>query len=349
VLLACAAISTCFAQQGPHESSLANARVAAAQQPARARLLNQDEGLAVLGAALESRHHPPARRDCSHFVHTIYERAGFPYSYENSVSMYGGTAEFERVRQPQPGDLIVWRGHMGIVVNPVQRSFFSALRTGLGVETYDSRYWKRRGTPRFFRYVKSAVPAMTLVAATPNSALPESAADEDTDTEFREPLAATAPPQEPETALLITGRPTTTTVRQALDEAFDSSSANFAPANLLSSSKAVIIFDNFQIRKVHLKRDSGWAEIQMNEPSSLIAGQAYMQRRSERQRWPLIRRGKNDWQLVVPSNATYISKDTAVRLLAHQLAAIMADGATPRHGSPQEAQLARLLDSLLGE
>jgi hypothetical protein len=50
---------------------------------------------------------------------------------------------------------VVWPGHVGIVVNPAQHSFYSALSSGLGVETYDSDYWKERGRPRFFRFVKA--------------------------------------------------------------------------------------------------------------------------------------------------------------------------------------------------
>jgi hypothetical protein len=32
------------------------------------------------------------------------------------------------------------------------------MRSGRGVEFYDSPYWQRRGQPRFFRYLKSAIP-----------------------------------------------------------------------------------------------------------------------------------------------------------------------------------------------
>src|SRR6202167_1550967 len=127
------------------------------------RSLTSDEGLAVLSAALESRANSDSESDCSHLVHAIYERAGFPYSYANSTSLYAGKAGFERVARPQPGDLVVWPGHVGIAVNPAQRSFFSALRSGVGVEPYDSPYWKERGRPRFLRYVTNA-PATNSVA-----------------------------------------------------------------------------------------------------------------------------------------------------------------------------------------
>src|SRR5436309_2425756 len=56
--------------------------------------------------------------DCSHLVHYLYTRAGFPYPYAPSRALYSGVGGFRRVPQPRAGDLIAWRGHVGIVVNP---------------------------------------------------------------------------------------------------------------------------------------------------------------------------------------------------------------------------------------
>ena len=120
-----------------------------------ARLVNPDQGLAIIGAALESRH-TDANADCLNLVHEIYQRAGFNYSNANSSELYQGTKEFRRVTHPQPGDLVVWRGHVGIVISPAQHSFFSAMRSGRGMEFYDSPYWQGRGQPRFLHYVKAA-------------------------------------------------------------------------------------------------------------------------------------------------------------------------------------------------
>ncbi|MGA7930063.1 MAG: hypothetical protein WCA20_29230 [Candidatus Sulfotelmatobacter sp.] len=131
--------------------------------------LTLDEGLAILGAALDSRHHASFLSDCSHFVHGLYTRAGFPYQYAPSVDLYAGIDEFQRVTTPQPGDLAVWRGHAGVVINPVQHSFFSLLRSGPGVDSYDSPYWKQRGRPRFFRYVKAAPSAVRSTVASGSS------------------------------------------------------------------------------------------------------------------------------------------------------------------------------------
>lgn len=116
--------------------------------------LSADDGLSVIAAALDGRMRLTGKRDCSHLVHAIYARAGFPYTYVRSSDLYAGTDEFQRVTDPQPGDLVVWRGHVGIVVHPAQHIFFSAMRSGLGIDSYDAPYWKRRGQPRFYRYIK---------------------------------------------------------------------------------------------------------------------------------------------------------------------------------------------------
>jgi hypothetical protein len=126
------------------------------QQPqSKIRPLTRREGLAILRVALSSRHHADDGLDCSHFVHDLYERAGFSYEYANSSDLYAGIEEFKRVSVAQAGDLAVWRGHVGIVVDPAQRSFYSVLHSGPRVDYYDSPYWRRRGRPRFFRYVEA--------------------------------------------------------------------------------------------------------------------------------------------------------------------------------------------------
>jgi len=42
---------------------------------------------------------------------------------------------------------------VGIVVDPEEATFLSALRSGVKTASYKSHYWKMRGRPRFFRYV----------------------------------------------------------------------------------------------------------------------------------------------------------------------------------------------------
>jgi cell wall-associated NlpC family hydrolase len=142
-----------------------------AQEPAHVRakprvsgpsLLTQDLGEMVVEAALNTHRWDYYGFDCSHFVQAIFSAVGLPFEYANSIKLYNGADEFRRVFHPQPGDLIVWQGHVGIVVDPEEHSFYSMLRSGLRLSTYDSRYWKARGRTRFVRY--AAPPAARLRA-----------------------------------------------------------------------------------------------------------------------------------------------------------------------------------------
>jgi len=93
--------------------------------------------------------------DCTHWIHAIYERYGLSYPYTTSRTLYRGIREFRRVLLPQAGDLVVWQGHAGIILDPARSSFVSALRSGIKISSYVSHYWENRGSPRFFHYVAS--------------------------------------------------------------------------------------------------------------------------------------------------------------------------------------------------
>jgi cell wall-associated NlpC family hydrolase len=117
---------------------------AISKQSTRARATNV---LVTLGTQIER-----TTLDCSHFVNSLFEQVGLYYRYEPSIALYSGTAAFKRVYKPVSGDLVVWPGHVGIVVDPNQQTFVSALNSGVKVASYASSYWRRRGHARFFRY-----------------------------------------------------------------------------------------------------------------------------------------------------------------------------------------------------
>ena len=125
----------------------------------RGRTLNKNDRSSVIAVAFALALHSEKPRhtehDCSHLVHSIYESAGFPYPYVGSDDLYDGVKGFLRVESPQPGDLVVWHGHVGIVIHPSGHVFLSLLRTGPSISDYLSRYWQSRGQPRFYRYIKN--------------------------------------------------------------------------------------------------------------------------------------------------------------------------------------------------
>ena len=118
----------------------------------RARLLSAKEGRVIVNVALGLERPALDTLDCSHLIHAVYENAGFEYPYQSSHDLYVSAEKFERVKSPHAGDLIVWPGHVGIVVNPSQHSFYSLVRTGIEQQDYAGPYWKSRGTPHFYRY-----------------------------------------------------------------------------------------------------------------------------------------------------------------------------------------------------
>jgi len=108
--------------------------------------------LSVLNLGLHIRQ---TQLDCSHFVHYVFALAGRPFDYTPSRDLFDGAPGFLRVSRALPGDLIVWRGHVGIIVDPVAHTFLSSLNSGVKVAKYDSSYWRRRGRFHVLRYMGS--------------------------------------------------------------------------------------------------------------------------------------------------------------------------------------------------
>jgi hypothetical protein len=336
-------------------------------QPLAPPTITGEEGLAVLAAALKSHPRPGPKSDCSHLVHAIYERAGFPYAYVSSADLYTGIAEFRRVFRPQPGDLVVWPGHVGVAVNPAQSSFFSALRSGRGVESYDSAYWKQRGRPRFFRYVKKA-PATLQVAssrttnlksnvmASPGSqpVIPRNAgfnAAEKSEAEaVLSPSRVETSPANvalPRIQLLHSKHPKPAEVSAALGKNFSETGEALQGENLLKLSRRVVVFDQLKVERVRLKREQGWADVVINGAFSLPRQSENSKKHTERQRWLLRRRSQDTWELALPAQVIYVSNGFAVRMLVHQLAALTEDASGPPDSIDAKIELAHLLSALL--
>lgn len=337
------------------------------QKAIQARPLTLGEGLAILGAALDARHHSGFSTDCSHFVHELYERAGFPYEYASSSDLYGGIDQFRRVANPQPGDLAVWHGHAGIVINPAQHSFFSALRSGPGVDSYDSPYWKQRGRPRFFRYVKAGpggVVSTSIRTASlkptglGNRQLPEADGEDSVSGGPKKSLSETGTsaelaenqPLDTETsgALVVNSvRPKPDQVSAAFLEACKDREESLRGRDLFKSAPSLVVFDHFAVKKVHITRNQGWAEVEIDQLVSLTESKAELHRRSGRQRWSLSRRDNNNWELTPSPNTIYLPQHAAARILAHELAQLTDDGPDTASRTQDKAELTRVLGVLL--
>jgi hypothetical protein len=337
------------------------------EPPTVPHLLTPNEGLAILGTALDSRHHrSDFSSDCSHFVHALYERAGFRYEYASSSDLYEGTDNFWRVATPQAGDLAVWRGHAGIVVNPAQHSFFSVLHSGPGVDSYDSPYWRHRGQPRFFRYLKqapsgvldSSIRTASWQPAALNDAEPYESAPDDrppgiserpfSEAEASAKLAKNMPVNvEPFPVVILTSvRPKSDQVSSAFLQACNGSEEQLRGGGVFRSAESLVVFERFEVKKVHITGNQGWIEVQLDELFSLTEGNAEIHKQSERQRWVLKRTDKRSWKLTPSRNAIYLPQRTAERVLAHELAQLTEDASDNASGAQEKAKLVRLLDVL---
>lgn len=359
--------------------ALGNAGASAQESGANGRLLNVQQGREIVRVAEERQRPPRGTRDCSHLVHEIYSRAGFDYPYASSFDLYAGSENFERVRVAQPGDVIVWPGHAGIVFDVTQHSFYSLLRSGLQVEDYQAPYWKARGRPRFLRYVVdkggsveaaanraaqrkhgSTEGTSSLATAKPISgaiAEPEpepkrsaTEASERTAVVYGPPLVA-KPREIPASILVAEGRkpPTSDEVEAGISE-LSSAAGNVLRTNEpLMLGTPVVIYDQLAIERVEIKHDHGWAHLQVDSKMLIADAGTDLQKRSEKVHWEL-RRTRTGWQAVAPLDRTYVPRDVAVRVLASQLAALtQSDGAAKGSETVlrEEAELAKLLGVLL--
>ncbi len=389
------ALAVCLAGSWIAEGSPARAQAApAAQVKAQAasaeqglapsfRLLNAKQGRLIVDAAKDQDQTGRDAQDCSHLVHQAYLDAGFEYPYASSFELYAGNENFQRVRHPRAGDLIVWPGHVGIVLDPMEHSFYSLVRTGLEAQDYLGTYWKARGRPRFYRYKIEKAEILTAVRtpAAPRAANSKKTSDTATLVEEQSPVVASnanRPPKTvsertkvvsspaaalpvtavesntfeiPHSMVIATGnkQPTSSQVADAILDLTNASGEVLRSDDSSSLALPVVIFERFQVERLEIKRDHGWARLQMDSRATIAGGETNYKRRHEKMRWEL-RKTESGWEAVAPADRTYVPSDVAVRNLAAQLARLTEGGGSAEHQETvlqQESQLANLLSGLL--
>lgn len=93
----------------------------------------------------------PDYYDCSGLMWRACQKAGLyngpRFTTATFVAQVGG--RFNRVATPVSGDIVLWRGHMGVCTGG--DNFYSARsrRSGIGTSTISG--WKTGGTPRYYR------------------------------------------------------------------------------------------------------------------------------------------------------------------------------------------------------
>ncbi len=311
--------------------------------------------------------------DCSHFVHDLYEQAGYPYPYAISRDLYFGVENFVRVRTPQPGDLIVWRGHVGIVVDPREHSFFSSVKSGPRTEYYNSAYWRARGMPRFYRYLtdsplKDESATIERVSRGPEQE-PAAAGARGRSVPYGPTLEAVKTP--PTTATVVTARseevvasgkgvapqivlhvsgkqPAAADVVQGLAEANHDAGEILRVGNLEQLGRPVIIYEDLRVTDVAIKGKRGGARVDIDCIALLAGGRMGPQRDGEQLALEL-QRTKKGWVMHLANENTYVPRDTALRILAARLALLTQREDTSALKECQQAQIIRVLNLLVEE
>ncbi len=319
------------------------------------RLLSAKEGRSVVNAAWEHREQVRRKPDCSHLVHQIYALAGFSYPYASSFDLYDGTDSFRRVTAPHPGDLVVWPGHVGIVVDPAEHTFYSSVQSGLRTEAYDGPYWRSLGRPRFYRYIRSSSGALVAAKAGPGTdAAParrkpsgDALADPSEEPDSPAAASATAPPDRPieiPSSIVVApsvNRPTVDEVSEAVSELSSAAGNLLRSGPPLDPQRPVSIYDQFAVERLEFKRDRAWAHIRMDTRLSIAGEKLDSKHRREKLRWEL-RRTPQGWQLFAPAGRAYVPRDVAVHILASQLALLTHKTATPSDGrAPHDREASR--------
>jgi hypothetical protein len=341
-------------------------RLAAQPRPeaSRARLLSPSEGESIVLAAWELRRGLPSKPDCSHFVHAIYTKAGFNYEYAQSSDLFEGIESFQRVSIPQAGDLVAWQGHVGIVVDPAEHSFYSSVVTGFAIENYRSNYWIGRGAPRFYRYLVTSEDARIMppaVRAAPITSASKPQADAD-------PAAALAPsapkprrggsqvtPPEFRSRYLETRESDTETrdvvfassrAKPAKDEvlaaiigAVDGRAAGVAESLRLGSAPQVVVADSFNVVGLHIKNNSGWVELEVQQKAVFRFGSADPTPLTNRWRVALSRQDQV-WVLLVPRGLIFLRNDLAKTVLRRHLSTL------PRANKREREKVQQILAEL---
>jgi hypothetical protein len=348
-------------------------------------LLTVEQGRSIVDVVWQQDAPEAGMRDCSHAVHQIYADAGFEYPYASSFEIYAGNENFERVKNPHAGDVIAWPGHVGIVVDPLQHSFYSLVRTGLESQDYKSAYWRSRGRPRFYRYKvenRGVVTAGNMAGASrdsngPTQRVAETAVGERTTVENRSlngpPTAASeksaaiyGPPAPPEwpgsknaevpsevpaSVMVAAGNkaPTREEVAEGISELSDALGSALRTDDPLTNQRAVVIVERFSVERVDVKHDHGWARLVVDSKVLIGGGAIQVKPRREKIRWEL-RRTESGWEAVTPTDRTYVAHDVAVKNLAANLARLAESDGAAKHEQAvlrQESQLAGLLSALL--
>lgn len=344
-----------------------NTRPASAETPGP-RPIARTEGRRVLATIPTVDVESESETDCSHLVHDVYEQAGFSYDYVTSRELYiGGSTNFTRVRVPHAGDLVVWRGHVGIVIDPKEHSFFSFVRLGRDTQFYDSPYWRSRGIARFFRYVteKPFHAGDTVEATGHPDHKPLQGDNHNSENHTSSKLFKPAPVRasNPVSAVEASSPATVETSREIVlqtagknpspDEVLAAfvdmnrdSAESLRTRNLNSFGKSIIVYRQLRVSGLQMKGERGTTLLRiesLGSPGDTQTGTLLRWREQSLE----LEKTKKGWVMSPLKNTAYVKREVALQVLSARLGDLAKNtDATPEQEREQK-EIIRLLNLLV--
>jgi len=331
------------------------------------RPIARKEGRRILATIPTVDTQSESETDCSHLVHDVYAQAGFPYDYVSSRELYIGNKNFTRVHSPQAGDLVVWRGHVGIVIDPKEHSFFSSVRSGPDTQLYDSPYWRSRGSARFLRYTtgKPLPSGRTLEATRHADQQPLQTANRSSENRPPSRMAKPAPTFEsnstpaaetsssatvetPQEIVLQVARknPSPDELLAAFAQMNRDSGESLCTRGLNSPGKPIIVYRDVRVSAIQIKGRRGTALVRIESLGAAPNMQTDSQRRWKEQSLE-FEKTKRGWVMSPIQEAAYVKREVALQVLSARLAELAQNtDATPEQEREQK-QIIRFLNLLV--
>ena len=341
-----------------------NVPPASAQTPGP-RPIAKAEGRKILATIPAVDADSESETDCSHLVHDVYEQAGFPYDYVSSRELYIGSTNFTRVRAPQAGDLVVWHGHVGIVIDPKEHSFFSSVRSGPDTQFYDSPYWRSRGIARFFRYMteKPLRSGRTLEATRHAEEQPLHADIRSSESRPSSKLPKPAPRSNPAPATETSSSATVGTPREIVlqvarkNPSPDEVAAAFLEMNqdsgevlrtssLNSLGKPIVVYREVRVSTLQIKGKRGTALVRIESLGASPNTQTGSQLRWKEQSVE-FEKTQRGWVMSPIEEAVYVSREVALQVLSARLAELAQNTLATPEKEREQRQIIRFLNLLV--
>jgi hypothetical protein len=341
-------------------------------------LVSPEQGEALAAFALQSeRRIRRPKPDCSHLVHLLYSRAGLIYPYQDSRVLYRGVSDFQRVKMPQPGDLAVWLGHVGIVLSPEDKTFLSSVRSGIITESWTAPHWVRRGRPRFYRYRIGPDADMNLLArimnddsllqlasrrnarSETNSELPSGAntdgdvpnsQQERTDSSVQDAQNTDeSDNRSPSIVAVIAQRqmPGRRQIEAAIIANSKARAKQLIAGETLDVAHPFSVFSRLEVEKIKVKHERGSVVLEINETMCQEDGRILPARTVKRE-LSIIRSSDGVWVISDTQERTYVMEEQALGIFEHQAELLLRRAPNSSNTRVMVKALDRLYDQQTG-